>query len=258
MDNKRDNTTDIASEKRPSLFVSLIPVAILIALIVVGAIVFGDELTDGPSQIALLGAAAVGALIGIYHLKIPWEKLEGSMLDNLSKTGSAIFIILMIGALTAAWIQSGVVPTMIYYGLKIINPSIFLLITFLFTGIISCILGSSWTTVGTIGLAMLTIGRVLGYDDGWLAGAILSGAYVGDKISPLSDTTNLSSSISGVKLSEHIKYMVITNVPAFIICAVVFGIAGFFVEIESSLDVEQQCREISGEYNVSLWLLLIP
>ena len=105
---------------------------------------------------------------------------------------------------------------------------------------------------------MLTIGRVLGYDDGWLAGAILSGAYVGDKISPLSDTTNLSSSISGVKLSEHIKYMVITNVPAFIICAVVFGIAGFFVEIESSLDVEQQCREISGEYNVSLWLLLIP
>ena len=258
MDNKRDNTTDIVSEKRPSLFVSLVPVAILIALIVVGAIVFGDELTDGPSQIALLGAAAVGALIGIYHLKIPWEKLEGGMLDNLSKTGSAIFIILMIGALTAAWIQSGVVPTMIYYGLKIINPSIFLLITFLFTGIISCILGSSWTTVGTIGLAMLTIGRVLGYDDGWLAGAILSGAYVGDKISPLSDTTNLSSSISGVKLSEHIKYMVITNVPAFIICAVVFGIAGFFVEIESSLDVEQQCREISGEYNVSLWLLLIP
>lgn len=179
--------------KKPSLLLSLFPVIILIVIIVSGVKLFGDELTSGPSQVALMTATTIGALIAIYYLKVPWEKLEEGIVDNLGKTGNAIFILLMIGALTASWIQCGVVPAMIYYGLKIINPSLFLLVVFLFTGIISLVIGSSWTTVGTIGVAMLGIGQVLGFHSGWMAGAILSGAYFGDKISPLSDTTNLES-----------------------------------------------------------------
>ncbi len=244
--------------KKPTLFLALLPVIILVLIIAVGVYLFGDELTSGPSQIALVTASVVGALVAMFYLKVPWEKLEEGMLDNLSKTGSAIFILLMIGALTASWILSGVVPTMIYYGLKVINPSIFLFVIFLFTALISTMAGSSWTTIGTIGVAMLSAGEILGFHPGWLAGAIISGAYLGDKISPLSDTTNLSASISEVNLYTHIKFMLITNIPLVIITAIIFAIAGFFVPVNTNLDVAQQCEEIASTFNISLWLLLIP
>lgn len=244
--------------RKPTLFIALIPVIILVLIISVGVHLFGDELTSGPSQIALITAAVVGTLIALFYLKVPWEKLEESILDNLSKTGSAIFILLMIGALTASWILSGVVPTMIYYGLKIIHPSVFLFVIFMFTGFISLMAGSSWTTIGTIGVAMLSAGQIIGFHAGWLAGAIISGAYLGDKLSPLSDTTNLSSSIAGVNIYKHIKYLLITNIPTFIIAAVLFAIAGFLIPTDSNLNVEEQCAQIAGTFNISLWLLLIP
>lgn len=244
--------------KKPNLFLSFLPVIILITIIIAGVKLFGDGLTSGPSQVALLTASTIGALIAIYYLKVPWEKLEEGIMDNLSKTGSAIFILLMIGALTAAWIHAGVVPAIIYYGLKIISPSVFLLTVFFFTGIISLVIGSSWTTVGTIGIAMLGIGQILGFHTGWMAGAILSGAYFGDKISPLSDTTNLASSISGTKLYVHVKYMLITNIPAFIISGIIFTIVGFTVPVSSNLDIQEQCAQIAKAYNISPWLLLIP
>ena len=228
------------STKEPTLFLALLPVVILIAMMAVGVYLFKDDLTSGPSQMALVTAAIIGALIAIFHLKIPWEKIEEGILKNLTNTGGAIFILLMIGALTASWIQSGVVPTLIYYGLKIINPSIFLLIVFLFTGVISLMAGSSWTTIGTIGVAMISTGEILGFHTGWLAGAIISGAYLGDKLSPLSDTTNLAASISGVDLYKHIKYMAITNIPAFLLVGVIFSVAGFFIPTNTVLDVEQQ------------------
>ncbi len=244
--------------KEPTLFLALLPVVLLIIMMAVGVYLFQDDLTSGPSQVALVTAAIIGALVAIFHLKIPWEKIEEGILKNLSNTGGAIFILLMIGALTASWIQSGVVPTLIYYGLKIINPSIFLLIVFLFTGVISLMAGSSWTTIGTIGVAMISTGEILGFHTGWLAGAIISGAYLGDKLSPLSDTTNLAASISGVDLYKHIKYMALTNLPSFLIVAIIFGIAGFFIPTNAVLDVEEQCAEIASTYNISLWLLLIP
>ena len=174
--------------KKPSLLLSLTPAFVLIIILFLGVKLFGDELTSGASQLALIIASVVGAVIAILKLKATWEDLEAGILDNLSKTGSAIFILLMIGALTASWIQSGVVPTMIYYGLKIISPHIFMLVAFIVTGLISIMAGSSWTTVGTIGVAMLSAGKILGIHEGWLAGAIISGAYFGDKVSPLSDT----------------------------------------------------------------------
>lgn len=244
--------------KRPSLFLSLFPIIILVLILVAGVRLFGDGLTSGPSQIALIAAGVVGAVIGILYYKTPWEKIEESILDNLSKTGSAIFILLMIGALTAAWIQSGVVPSLIYYGLILIHPSIFLLIVFLFTAIISLMAGSSWTTIGTVGVAMLSAGQILGFHSGWLAGAIISGAYFGDKVSPLSDTTNLSASISGVNLYKHVKYMLITNIPLLILTAIFFTVAGFLIPSASNLDIEKDLAQIASAYNISPWLLLIP
>ena len=241
---------NISNMRKPTIFLAMLPVIILVVILSVGVHLFGDELTSGPSQIALLTASIVGALVAMIYLKIPWEKLEEGMLDNLSKTGSAIFILLMIGALTASWTLSGVVPTLIYYGLKVIHPSVFLLVIFVFTGIISIMAGSSWTTIGTIGVAMLSAGEILGFHPGWLAGAIISGAYLGDKLSPLSDTTNLSASVSEVNLYSHIRYLMITNVPTFIITAIVFAVVGFMVPSNSQLDVEEQCAQIASTFNI--------
>ena len=237
---------------------ALIPVSVLVILIVIGSILFGDDLTAGPSQIALLIATVVGALIAMFRQKISWEKLEEGISDNFSKSGGVFFILLAIGAITSSWMLSGVVPTLIYYGLKLINPSIFLLVIFIFTALISLILGSSWTTIGTIGIAMLSAGEIMGFDSAWLAGAIISGAYFGDKLSPLSDTTYLSSSIAGVDLYKHVKYLLTTNVPLFVICAVIYTVAGFMIPSNANLDVAAESAQIASTFNISLWLLLIP
>lgn len=244
--------------KKPGLFISLIPVMVLITIIFLGVNLFGEDVTAGPSQIALLFTSVLTSVIAITILKVPWVRIEEGMMDHLSKTGSAIFILLMIGALTGSWMISGVVPSMIYYGLKIISPNVFLLIAFLLSGIVSVMAGSSWTTIGTIGVAMLSAGQILGFPAPWLAGAIISGAYFGDKISPLSDTTNLSASVAGVDLYEHVKYMLITTIPGFILTVIFFAIVGFVLPVSSALNVESQLGIISGTFNISPWLLLVP
>ena len=244
--------------KKPGLALSLLPVAILVGIIIIGSQLFGGDLTSGPAQIALVFAAAVGSLIAMYALKVPWEKIEEAMVTNLKNAGGAIFILLMIGALTASWVQSGVVPSLVYYGLKLVHPSVFLIVIFVFTALISLLIGSSWTTIGTIGVAMMSAGSILGLHPGWLAGAIISGSYFGGKISPLSDTTNLAASISGVKLYDHVKYMLITNVPAVIVTGIIFAIIGASAAKETTLDVHSQMADIASTYNVSPWLLLIP
>lgn len=244
--------------KKPGLFLSLLPVALLVGIIILGSSLFGGDLTSGPAQTALVFAAAVGSLIAMFYLKVPWDRIEHCMTKNLKSAGAAIFILLMIGALTASWVQSGVVPSLVYYGLSLIHPSIFLIVIFVFTALISLLIGSSWTTIGTIGVAMMSAGNILGLHPGWLAGCIISGAYFGDKISPLSDTTNLAASISGVKLYDHVKYMLITNVPSVLICGVIFAIVGASAAKNVNLDVHTQMADIASTYNVSPWLLLIP
>ncbi|NMB36740.1 MAG: sodium:proton antiporter [Bacteroidales bacterium] len=245
-------------KKKPGLILSLVPVVILITILAVGVIIFGEDVTSGPSQIALVTAAIITCLIGMLFLKVPWEHFSDAMGDNMSKTSEAIFILLMIGALTSTWMLSGVVPTMIYWGLKLIHPSIFLLVTFMLCSIISILAGSSWTTVGTIGVAMLNAGQIVGIPTGWLAGAIISGAYLGDKISPLSDTTNLSASVAGVDLYKHVKYNLITTIPAAIICLIIYTLAGFFIPTTSTVDVGAQLAALQETFNISGWLLLIP
>lgn len=245
--------------KKPNIILALIPIIVLITCLVISVTLFGNDSTSGPSQIALLIGTAVSILISTIFLKVPYSKIESSMLNSLSSMGSAIFILLMIGALTSTWMLSGVVPTLIYYGLKMINPSIFLAIVFVFTAIISIMAGSSWTTIGTIGVAMMSAGSILGLHEGWLAGAIISGAYVGDKISPVSDTTNLSASVSGVDLYKHIRYLIITNIPIFILTLIIFLVVGFFFTPKAeTVNVSQQMAELTSAYNISGWLLLVP
>ncbi|MDR2585639.1 MAG: sodium:proton antiporter [Prevotellaceae bacterium] len=244
--------------KRPSLLLSVVPVVFLIGLIAVAVPLFGDDITAGPAQIALLSATSLAALISILYLKVPWNKLETFMLDHLSKTGAAVFILLMIGALTGSWMMSGIVPTMISYGLKLINPGIFLFTIFILASIASLVTGSSWTTVGTIGLAMFAAGKILGIPAPWLAGAIISGAYFGDKMSPLSDTTNLAATVGGTDLYTHVKYMAITVTPAYIIAGIVYVVAGFFLTNGGNINIDQQCIDLQNTFHISPFLLLVP
>ena len=244
--------------KKPGLALSLLPIILLVTMITVGVRLFGDEISSGTSQISLLLATVITSVISIVLLKIPWSKIEEGMMNHLSKTGSAIFILLMIGALTGSWMISGVVPAMIYYGLKLIHPAVFLVVTYLLTAVVSLMAGSSWTTVGTIGVAMLSAGQILGIPTPWLAGAIISGAYFGDKLSPLSDTTNLAAAVAGVDLYTHIKFMLITVTPAFIIALVIYAIAGFVLPISSTTNIEANLGSISSVFKISPFLLLVP
>ncbi len=244
--------------KKPGLFISFVPIIFLVAMISVGVRFFGDNISSGPSQISLLLTSVLTIIIAIGYLKVPWEKLEAGMMDHLTKTGSAIFILLMIGALTGSWMISGVVPTMIFYGLKLIHPSVFLVVTFVLCSAVSLMSGSSWTTVGTIGVAMLSAGQILGFSAPWLAGAIISGAYFGDKLSPLSDTTNLAAAVAGVDLYTHVRYMLITIVPAFILTFIIFAVAGFIIPVSSSVNIDSQLTAISTTFKISPFLFLIP
>ena len=244
--------------KKPGLLLSLVPVLALIVLLMVGVFIFGDDLTSGPSQIAIFGAAVLTALIGMYGLKVPWSRFEEKVGENLGNTSTAIIILLSIGALTATWMLSGIVPTMIYYGLKLIHPKIFIVLTFLLCAIVSLLAGSSWTTVGTIGVALFGAGTFIGIPSGWLAGAIISGAYLGDKVSPLSDTTNLSASIAGVNLYTHVRYTLLTTLPALVICLVAYGIVGFVVPVTSEVEVGRQMTVLQETFHISGWYLLVP
>jgi Na+/H+ antiporter len=245
-------------QRKGDFWIAIFPLVFLISLIAMTVPLFGDEITAGPAQIALLSTAVVTTLIAMLYKKVSWEHIENCMLGQLSKTGSAIFILLMIGALTGTWMQSGVVPTMIYYGLKIIHPSIFLVIAFILSAVISIMSGSSWTTIGTFGVAMLSAGQILGIPAPWLAGAIISGAYLGDKASPLSDTVNLCTSVTGVNLYLHVRYQLLTTIPAAILSIIFFGVAGFVMTTSSAFDIHTQTEALKSTFWISPWLLLVP
>ena len=182
------------SGERPSWIVSLIPFIVLIVTLGLVIKVFGTSALDGASQVALIFGAAVTVAISLIFYKVPWKVFEEAILDNITAVGTSILILLMIGAVSGSWMISGVVPSMIYYGMKVIFPEIFLFATCVICALIAIMTGSSWTTIATIGVALVGIGTAQGYEPGWIAGAIISGAYFGDKVSPLSDTTVLASS----------------------------------------------------------------
>ena len=244
--------------EKPSWWVSLIPFIVLIATLVVVIKVFGADALEGGSQVSLLFATGVVVAISMIFYRIPWKDFEEGILDNIRSVGSAILILLLIGAVAGSWMVSGVVPTMIYYGMKVIFPSIFLFASCSICALFSIMTGSSWTTIATVGVALVGIGTAQGYEPGWIAGAIISGAYFGDKVSPLSDTTVLASSSSGTPLFTHIKYMMVTTVPSFVIALVVFLIVSICHDAPSAFQTQDFTADLTSTYNISPWLLLVP
>ena len=244
--------------ENPSWIVSLIPFIFLIAVLVVVIKIFGADALSGGSQVALLMASGVVVAISMIFYKIPWKEFEEGIVDNIRAVGSAILILLLIGAVAGSWMVSGVVPTMIYYGMKVIFPSVFLLATSAICALISIMTGSSWTTIATVGVALVGIGTAQGYEPGWIAGAIISGAYFGDKVSPLSDTTVLASSSAGTPLFTHIRFMMITTVPSFVIAMIVFLVVSLTHEVPSSVMTADFSNDLVNTYNISPWLLLVP
>ncbi|MDR3193979.1 MAG: sodium:proton antiporter, partial [Tannerella sp.] len=245
-------------EKMPSPYLSLVPVGVLVGLLFYTIRIFGNDTLEGASQMVLLIATAVCSLIALTCCGIRWNTIETAIVHNITSVSSALLILLLIGALSGSWMIGGVIPTLIYYGVQIIHPDYFLASTCVICSLVSLMTGSSWTTVATIGIALAGIGKVQGFSDGWIAGAILSGAYFGDKISPLSDTTVLAASVTETPLFRHIRYMLITTLPSLTIALLIFLVAGFFHESTSSGEINEFTHALGKTYHISLWLLLVP
>ncbi|MBQ5623917.1 MAG: sodium:proton antiporter [Alistipes sp.] len=244
--------------KNPSPLISLIPLSVLVILLALTIKLFGADAIAGGSQLSLLTASAVCTAMSILIYGRKWVDLEESIIRNMRSATPALIILLLIGAIAGTWMASGIIPSLIYYGLKILHPSIFLPASCIICAIISLLTGSSWTTIATIGVALMGIGRALGFDDGWIAGAIISGAYFGDKISVMSDTTVLASSTTEVPLFTHIKYMLITTIPSLVISILVFTIAGLSASTTSSADMLAIEEGLQSTFNISPWLLIVP
>lgn len=250
--------SDISRSNRPSWAVSLVPFVVLVALLSLVIYVFGTDALSGGSQVALMFAAGVTVVLAMVLYRIPWKTFEEAILDNITSVGTSIVILLLIGAVAGSWMVSGVVPAMIYYGMKVIFPEIFLFASCAISALIAVMTGSSWTTIATIGVALVGIGTAQGYEPGWIAGAIISGAYFGDKVSPLSDTTVLASSSAGTPLFTHIRFMMVTTVPSFVITLIIFLVVSLLHETPGVAQTADFANGIKDTFNVSPWLLLVP
>ena len=237
---------------------SLVPVLVLISLLAVNIGIFGSDAILGASQVALLASAGVCVLLASIFFKTPWKEFEKAIGRNFSDIAGATLILFLIGGISGTWTMSGVVPTFIYYGVKIIGPKVFLLSACVICAVISVMTGSSWTTIATIGVALLGIGRAEGFSDGMIAGAIISGAYFGDKISPLSDTTVMASSVNKVPLFTHIRYMFYTTVPSIVITLVIFTVLGLSHDGAEASQIDLYTTVLAGKFHITPWLFLVP
>jgi Na+:H+ antiporter, NhaC family len=220
--------SDTRKEPARPLWICLIPVAVLVAGLIVNVMLFGDNASYGGNQLALLLAAMVAGAIGHFVLDTDYREIQNRAIRSILLALEAVIILLIVGAVIGLWIVSGVVPAMVYYGIEMIGPSVFLLVSSLVCAVVSVAIGSSWSTMGTVGLALIGIGQALGFPLPLVAGAIISGAYFGDKMSPLSDTTNLAPGVVGSELFTHIRNMFYTTVPAFGLSIIAFGLIGLF------------------------------
>ncbi|HDR89855.1 MAG TPA: Na+/H+ antiporter NhaC [Bacteroidetes bacterium] len=244
-------------KKQPTLFQAFIPIIFLIVLLFLNVRFFEDTL-GGANQIVLILSASIAGIIAT-RLGLPWKSVRSSMVKSISSAMPSILILFLIGSLAGTWMISGVVPALIYYGLKILNPTIFLFATVVICSIVSLATGSSWSTVATIGIALLGIGNAMGFHAGVTAGAIISGAYFGDKMSPMSDTTNLAPAMAGTDLFTHIRYMVYTTGPSILISLVIFLIIGLTVKLpEENTSIEGVLAAIDHHFHITPWLFIVP
>ena len=242
----------------PHPLVAVIPLVVLIGLLAVVITLFGSDALSGGSQVALIMGLAVCVFISMVFYRVPWQAFERQIAMTLGGVAVTILILFAVGMLSGSWMVSGIVPTLIYYGVQLLSPGFFLVCACVICALVSLLSGSSWTTIATIGVALLGISHALGINEAVAAGAIISGAYFGDKMSPLSDTTILASSTTGVDLFTHIRYMMLTTIPAFSITLIIFAVMGFGVASDSVVHVHQYTEGLSATYNISLWTLVVP
>lgn len=256
----KSSSAESVSEKSPSFKTALIPIIALVLLLSLNVYIYKDDSSYGPNQMSLLIAAVLSGLIGVFYLKIPYKKLENKTFDSVNVALPAVGILLVVGSLIGVWILNGVVPSMIYYGIKLINPTLFLPVTLVICSVVSVATGSSWSTVGTVGIALIGIGSTLGIPEGMVAGAIVSGSYFGDKMSPLSDTTNLAPAMAGANLFDHIQHMLFTTGPAMLLSFLGFlGIGVFYVGAEiNPVEIEKTLTMLDSTFNITPWLFTLP
>ena len=242
-------------KKEPTLLLALTPVVLTVIILI-----FSVSVLKVDVQVPLILGTCITAFIAIVFLGYTWQDLEDGAVESLKSIMQAVLLLIIIGATIGTWIVGGVVPALVYYGLQILTPAFFLVACMILCSIVSLAAGGSWATVGTIGIALVGIAKGLDIPVGLAGGAIISGAYFGDKMSPLSDTTNLSAAIAGAKLTDHIKHMMYTTAIAYGISIVGFGIIGFRFagqeldhgQINGILDA------LASNYNITPWLLLVP
>jgi len=249
--------TKIISNRNLNIFEALIPIVALVALLAYNVYVYGDDALSGSNQFILLIGASIAAIIG-FNNKVSYKNMIEEVANNFKSTTGAILILLMVGALAGTWLISGIIPAMIYYGLQILNPTIFLPATVVICAIISIATGSSWTTSATVGIALIGIGKAIGLPLGMVAGAVLSGAYFGDKMSPLSDTTNLAPAMAGAELFDHIKYMAFTTVPTIIVTLIIFTIIGLTRDTAGQTNPTEMLGSIKEAFHITPLLFIVP
>ena len=243
--------------RNPHPLVAALPIAVLLSFIIFILLVMPDDALSGASQIALLVASAVCIGISMLFYKMSWDAFESVINATIGESSTSILILLLIGIMSSTWMVSGVVPTLIYYGVQIMSPSFFLPCACIISSIISVMTGTSWTTIATIGIALLGIGDALGIPAPYTAGAIISGAYFGDKMSPMSDTTVLASTMAKADLFSHIRYMMYTTVPSITITLILYLIIGLGFD-SSNIEISQYTTTLDKTFNISLWTLLVP
>jgi NhaC family Na+:H+ antiporter len=254
--NQRRNSVPDELKPKPGLGISLIPVIVLI-----GSLFYTIVFLEGSGHVPLIFGTLVAGTISAFSLKMEWPEIQTGMTKGIIAALPAILILLIVGLLIGIWIASGVVPVMIFYGLKILAPGYFLVATVFICALISLATGSSWSTAATVGLAMMGVGQALGIPPGMTAGAVISGAYFGDKMSPLSDTTNLAPAVAGTDLFTQIRHMVYTTVPAFIIAVVIIAVIGIMRPATGSVETADyllMLSTLSSSFNLSPWLLIAP
>lgn len=243
--------------KEPSLLDALIPLMVLVILLSTSVYLFADNSSFGPNQIALLFAMGVAAIIGLKN-GYSWHEIEQGIVNGISLSLGAVLILLAVGSLIGSWMLSGTVPTLIYYGLELLNPSLFYAATCLICAVVAMSIGSSWTTAATVGVALMGVANGMEMSESVTAGAIISGAYFGDKISPLSETTNLAPAVAGTELFEHIRYMLWTTVPSFILALILFTLIGLSGdEHDASSKIAEMQALLGKEFNLG-WEMLVP
>jgi len=244
--------------RKPSFFLSLLTLGVLIGLLAVSIGIFRDDALSGSIQVALLTATAMTSAIAIFRCGVGWKTIEHRIAGNFMGIAPAIIILLLIGSLAGSWMASGIIPTLIYYGLHIMHSNFFLISCCVICSIVSVMTGSSWTTIATIGVALLGIGQVQGFSTGWVAGAIISGAYFGDKLSPLSDTTVLASSVTETPLFTHVRYMLNTTVPSLTVALIVYGIAGYSRAAPDTHQITVFAEALKNNFHITPWLMIVP